>query len=70
VGRPDTVVADVPYGSQHRHAGISFRGLWRRNGDEDEHPHEHVAEEHAAEAPEGAEGAEDDIPEPEDDPSK
>jgi amino acid transporter len=70
VGRPDTVVADVPYGSQHRHAGISFRGLWRRNGDEDEHPREHVAEEHAAETPEGAEGADDDIPEPEDDPSK
>jgi hypothetical protein len=32
VGRPETVVADVPYGSEHRHAGISFRGLWRRNG--------------------------------------
>jgi hypothetical protein len=32
VGRPETVVADVPYGSEHRHAGISFRGLWRRRG--------------------------------------
>ena len=32
VGRPDTVVADVPYGSEHRHAGISFRGLWNRDG--------------------------------------
>ena len=31
VGRPDTVVADVPYGSEHRHAGISFRGLWNRD---------------------------------------
>ncbi|MGD8485264.1 MAG: APC family permease, partial [Chloroflexota bacterium] len=30
VGRPETVVADVPYGSEHRHAGISFRGLWGR----------------------------------------
>ena len=35
VGRADTVVADVPYGSEHRHAGISFRGLWRRNGNGD-----------------------------------
>jgi hypothetical protein len=34
VGRPETVVADVPYGSEHRHAGISFRGLWRGNGAE------------------------------------
>ena len=33
VGRPETVVADVPYGSEHRHAGISFRGLWRRRGE-------------------------------------
>jgi hypothetical protein len=32
VGRPDTVVADVPYGAEHRHAGIGFRGLWGRNG--------------------------------------
>jgi hypothetical protein len=31
VGRPETVVADVPYASAHRHAGISFRGLWRRD---------------------------------------
>jgi amino acid transporter len=29
VGRPETVVAQVPYGSKHRHAGISLRGLWR-----------------------------------------
>ncbi len=28
VGRPETVVADVPYGREHRQAGISFRGLW------------------------------------------
>ena len=34
VGRPETVVADVPYGSVHRHTGISFRGLWSRNGDD------------------------------------
>ncbi|MEX1294704.1 MAG: APC family permease [Candidatus Limnocylindrales bacterium] len=44
VGRPDTVVADVPYGSEHRHAGISFRGLWHRretdDGGEDE-PSDH-----------------------------
>jgi hypothetical protein len=32
VGRPETVVADVPYASQHRHAGISFRGLWGGDG--------------------------------------
>jgi len=32
VGRPETVVADVPYGSEHRHTGISFRGLWGGNG--------------------------------------
>jgi len=36
VGRAETVVADVPYGSEHRHAGISFRGLWRRSDSEDE----------------------------------
>jgi amino acid transporter len=32
-GRPETVVADVPYASVHRHAGISFRGLWAGGGD-------------------------------------
>ncbi len=36
VGRPETVVAEVPYGSKHRHAGISFRGLWRRHQGSDE----------------------------------
>ena len=36
VGRPETVVADVPYGSEHRHAGISFRGLWGRPGNHPE----------------------------------
>ncbi len=38
VGRPETVVADVPYGSKHRHAGISFRGLWQRHQGVDEDP--------------------------------
>jgi amino acid transporter len=32
VGRPETVVADVPYGSVRHGAGISLRGLWGRRG--------------------------------------
>ncbi len=31
VGRPDTVVADVPYGSEHRHSGLSVP----RSGEEE-----------------------------------
>jgi amino acid transporter len=40
VGRPDTVVADVPYGSEHRHGGLRSRG-----DDSD------AADENAGEAP-------------------
>ena len=64
VGRPDTVVADVPYGSEHRHAGIRFRGLWRRNGNGDED--EPTPEAHAAEVPDEADA---EAVEPEDDTS-
>jgi hypothetical protein len=53
VGRPDTVVADVPYGSEHRHAGISFRGLWRRNGSD------HEATDDGTEPPDDAREADD-----------
>jgi hypothetical protein len=40
VGRPDTVVADVPYGSEHRHGGLRSR-----------HDDRDAADEEAGEAP-------------------
>ena len=52
VGRPETVVADVPYGSEHRHAGISFRGLWRRNDAEARFGDEHEQVEDGRSRPE------------------
>mgnify|MGYP000420446593 CR=1 FL=1 len=52
VGRPETVVADVPYGSKHLHTGISFRGVWRRSDDENAHKTEH-ADEAPSSSPDG-----------------
>ena len=54
VGRPDTVVADVPYGSEHRHAGIELPRLWQarrsRRSRDRERRHTDEAEEPGREA--------------------